>query len=286
MALLKSFFISAYLTYLTAASVYALAQLVRGMDPLLSWLGMALAALGPLSFFAWIMVTRPPRTARHPVEYSVVSALGLAMTMAMSWRHGAAAGAAHVWAAVAVIGWLAYLRWYSVFRQRQAPGLEPGETLPDFSLRNLDGETVNSSLFRGRAHVLVFYRGNWCPFCTAQIAELAGRYRELENSGAVTVLISPQPVAQHHKLAHRHAVPLQFLHDPGNAAARKLGILDAWGLPLGMQLLGYATDTVLPTVIIADAQGRILYSDLTGNYRLRPEPDAFLDILKTARVAD
>ncbi len=282
MAFLRSLFISAYLTYLLAASAVALVQLARGADPLLAWVGMALASLGPLSFFAWIMTRKPPRTARHPVEYSVAGALGLAIAVAISWRYGEAAGMTHVWAALAVSGWLVYLRWYSVFRQRSAAGLEPGNTLPDFPLRNLDGETVNSSLFRGRAHVLVFYRGNWCPFCTAQIAELASRYRELEDAGATAVLISPQPAKEHRKLARRHAVPLQLLQDPDSAAARRLGILDAWGVPLGMQLLGYASDTVLPTVIISDAQGRILYSDLTDNYRIRPEPGAFLDVLRAA----
>jgi peroxiredoxin len=282
MAFLRSLFVSTYLAYLLVASVYALAQLARGTDPLLAWLGMGLAALGPLSFFAWILMSKPPRTARHPVEYSVIGALGLAIAMATSWRHGEAAGAAHGWAAVAVFGWLVYLRWYSTFRQRDATGLEPGDALPDFPLRNLDGESVNSSLFRGRTHVLVFYRGNWCPFCTAQVGELAGRYRELEDAGATVVLISPQPVPKHRELARRHAVPLQFLQDAGNEAARRLGILDRWGVPLGMQLLGYASDTALPTVIISDAQGRIVYSDLTDNYRIRPEPEQFLEVLGTA----
>jgi len=49
--LLKSIFISGFVTWLAVVSVYAIAQLVRGTEPLLSWLGLALAAFAPLALF-------------------------------------------------------------------------------------------------------------------------------------------------------------------------------------------------------------------------------------------
>jgi hypothetical protein len=36
---------------LTVVSAYAFTQLLRGSEPLLSWLGLALAAFAPLVFF-------------------------------------------------------------------------------------------------------------------------------------------------------------------------------------------------------------------------------------------
>ena len=279
MNFLRSAFVSAFATYLAAASIFALVQLARGMDPILSWLGLALAALGPLTFFVWIMAAKPARTARHPVEYSIVSAMGLAIALAISWRYGTAAGTTHLWAGFALIGWIIYLRWYSPFKNRPVAALVPGSPLPEFSLQNTGGETVNSSLFRGRPHILLFYRGNWCPFCTAQIRELARQYRDLESAGAVVVLISPQPLTEHRKLAKRFDLPMQFLRDPGNKAAKILEIFAPWGSPMGMQLLGYDSHTVLPTVVICDERGVILYSHLTDNYRIRPEPAEFLKVL-------
>ena len=47
-----------------------------------------------------------------------------------------------------------------------------------------------------------------------------------------------------------------------------------------MELLGYDPDTVLPTVIITDASGKIIFVDLTDNYRVRPEPETFIQVLK------
>jgi hypothetical protein len=55
-----------------------------------------------------------------------------------------------------------------------------------------------------------------------------------------------------------------------------------YGLPFGMQLLGYDSDTVMPTVIITDDEGKIIFADLTDNYRVRPEPETFMRVLSGA----
>ena len=65
-----------------------------------------------------------------------------------------------------------------------------------------------------------------------------------------------------------------------NPAATQLGILDKWGTPMGMQVLGYESDTVLPTTVLTDSRGHIVYSDQTDNYRVRPEPEAFEALMK------
>ena len=284
MNLLKSVFISGFVSWLAVISLYAITQLVKGTEPLLSWLGLALAASAPLAFFIKAFVARSPRTPRHPVEYSILSGLGLAVTIAMSYRHGDAAGIIHIWAGITLLAWLVYLRWYSVFRGRDVQALSVGSALPDFRLESLDGHIVSSESFMAKPHLLVFYRGNWCPFCTAQIEELAAAYKRLEDKGIAVVLISPQSIKKNQSLAARFDVPMVFLRDPNNTAAAQLGILQKWGTPMGMQMLGYESDTVLPTVILTDAQGQIVYSDQTDNYRVRPEPEVFEALLRAKGV--
>jgi hypothetical protein len=109
----KSVFSIVFVAWLAQLSVYGLIQLARGMEPLLSWIGLLLNAMGPLLFFTRELLFKTPRTFRHPLGYSVLCGLGLAMTMAMSFRHGPAAGHLHVWAGITLIGWIAYLRWFS-----------------------------------------------------------------------------------------------------------------------------------------------------------------------------
>ena len=279
MNLLKSVFISGFVTWLVVVSLYAFTQLVRGSEPLLSWLGLALAAFSPLVFFIKAFTFKSPRTRRHPVEYSVLSGLGVVITMAISHRYGQSAGIIHVWAGLTLLGWLVYLRWYSVFRGRDAHSLRVGSPLPDFRLESMDGHIVSSESFKAKPHLLLFYRGNWCPFCTAQVEELAAAYQGLEKVGISVVLISPQSIKKNQALAARFDVPMVFLRDRDNTAAKQLGILHEWGTPMGMQVLGYGSDTVLPTVILTNEKGMILFSDQTDNYRVRPEPATFEALL-------
>ena len=277
MNLLKSVFISAFILWLTMVSIYALIHIVGGMEPLLSWLGLGLSAAAPLAFFIKAFLFKSARTPRHPLEYSILSGLGLVLTMAMSYRYGQAAGAIHFWAGSSLLGWLVYLRWYSVFRGRDSQDLKPGSPLPEFRLENLDGHVVSSESFKAKPHLLLFYRGNWCPFCTAQIEEIAEAYQQLDAAGYSVVLISPQSISKNQALASRFDVPVVFMRDPNNAAARQLGILHQWGTPMGLQLLGYESDTVLPTIVMTDEHGQIIHSDQTDNYRVRPELGALLD---------
>ena len=49
-----------------------------------------------------------------------------------------------------------------------------------------------------------------------------------------------------------------------------------------MQVLGFDSDVPMPTVFITAPGGRIVYSDLTDNYRIRPEPAEFMAALDRA----
>ena len=256
-------------------SIYAITQLAKGMEPLLGWLGLALTAFAPLVFFIKAFLFKSARTPRHPFEYTILSALGLAATIAISHRYGPAAGFIHIWAGVTFVSWIIYLRWYSVFQGRNSQALKVGIMLPDFELESLDGQVVSSESFKAKPHLLLFYRGNWCPFCTAQITELASVYQRLEAAGVQVVLISPQSAGKSQQLAKKINAPMTFLRDRDNAAASKLGILHEWGTPMGMQALGYNSDSVMPTVVLTDKRGNIIYSDQTDNYRVRPEPEVF-----------
>ena len=71
----------------------------------------------------------------------------------------------------------------------------------------------------------------------------------------------------------------------GRMRARSLGIELENGPPFGMQALGYESETVLPTVIVVERGGRILWADETDNYRVRPEPETFIEILRAANAA-
>lgn len=106
------------------------------------------------------------------------------------------------------------------------------------------------------------------------------RYKQLDALGVRVALIAPQPHENTVGVSKTYGAKFDFLTDEGNAAARTLGIEHRNGLPMGMQALGYDSDTVMPTVIITGKDGKIVWTHETDNYRVRPEPETFLEVLR------
>ncbi|MBT3701772.1 MAG: redoxin domain-containing protein [Alphaproteobacteria bacterium] len=279
----KAAFVSLYLTVAGVFAVVAMWHLSNGSDVArvhYGWLGAALAN-GPivLTLGWWMLARRQPRTSAGltPIMALAVSGLGLA---AVGYQLGQPNSLEPlIYTGVGLAGFLIYVKWYSVFTDRDSAVLEVGRPMPEIPLENADGTGASSRDFMGKTVLYMFYRGNWCPLCMAQIKEIAASYRELSERGVEIVLISPQPHTHTAKLAKRFDVPFHFLVDPGSKAAEILGIAALGGIPLGMELFGYDQDTVMPTVVIVNTEGEILFADQTDNYRVRPEPETFFHVL-------
>jgi len=115
----------------------------------------------------------------------------------------------------------------------------------------------------------------------AQIKEVVALYKDIEARGANVILVSPQSHKFSKALAEKFNVNFNFLTDVKNTVAKQLGIFSPNGIPTGFEVLGYDSHSVLPTVIITNTSGEIVYVDLTDNYRVRPEPETFLKVLDT-----
>ena len=276
---IKSVFISAFLAFEAVATVVAVAALARGGG--LEWLGVLAASAPLLVLVATAFATRSiARTSAGVPWLTATAAAGFLATVSVTL------GTDHfvpvLLAGASLVGTALYVSWYSFLERPPTPLLAPGRFLPSFEAEDELGTPFRSRSLVGRPAVLLFYRGNWCPFCVAQVGELASAYGELERRGAQIVLVSPQPATHTRALARRFGVPVTFVVDEDAQVARSLGIVHEGGLPTGLQASGYDSDTVLPTVIVTDAEGRILFVDATDNYRVRPEPATFLAVLDAA----
>ncbi|MDX2275522.1 MAG: redoxin domain-containing protein [Hyphomonadaceae bacterium] len=281
---LKSVFVTFYLVFLAAATIVAIVQ-IGGPDFSLGWIGSALTTAPFLIFLSWITITqRRARTSARLPSIMAFATLGAALA-AWSWFIGFSGPAPALVALAGLGAFVAYVFWYSDLGPRRSVALTLGRALPDFDVKNEHGDAVASRSWRGQPSVLIFYRGNWCPLCMAQIKETAAHYREIEARGARVALISPQPPSHTRALAKKHDVKFEYYVDDANCAARVLGIDHPGGLPLGMQALGYASDTVLPTVIVVDKEGIVRWVHETDNYRVRPEPQTFLEALSAVSAA-
>lgn len=278
MNIIKSVFVSVYMMGAMVITVIAGRSLWQDGD-YLGWGGVLLVTVPFLIVLSWIMVLK--RTARTSAHFPVLITLATVGVAMSSWGYFNGGGAgAPVLAIIGWIGFIVYDYWYSSFGHRSSERLKSGRNLPAFELKDISGEMVSSVSLQDQPTVWIFYRGNWCPLCMAQIKELAEEYRQLQALGVRIALISPQPHKFTVSLARKFDVSFDFLTDEDNRAARALGIAHDDGLPMGMQVLGYDSDTVLPTVIITDTGGEVLWSHQTDNYRVRPEPAIYLQVLR------
>ncbi len=270
-------------------SGYAIYQLVSsGMN--LIWLGAVLITLPIMLFISRIMMFKDmARTSPHFPLLTLLAILGLGLSTygyAESIFNPLASAESNMTNTVsftlACAGFVffpLYNFWYSSLGRELNLTLQVGKKLPAFTVIDTQGEQVHSKTFEGTPAIYIFFRGNWCPLCMAQIKEVSSKYQQLLSLGVKVALISPQPEKNTQALADKFNVPFMLLTDVGNRAAQALGIEMKNGLPAGMEMFGYDKDTVYPTVIITDDKGMIIYSDLNNIYRIRPEPEDFIEVL-------
>lgn len=274
---LKSLFISAYMGALAGALIWATLSLLDAPHSLGHW-GVVVASGAPMAFFARLFLAPVARTSAALSTIPLAGLAGTALAVSADGI-GVTAGVA---ALNGLLLTLAYIHWYSRFDQRDPASLAVGQQMPDVTLHDLAGQPLDTQALTRQTALWLFYRGNWCPLCMAQIREVAADYRRLQARGVEVYLVSPQPQDHSRSLAERFEAPMRFLRDTDNRTAARLGILAKGGLPMGMQALGYDSDVPMPTVLITAPGGRIVYSDLTDNYRVRPEPAEFIQALEAA----
>jgi len=72
-------------------------------------------------------------------------------------------------------------------------GLKVGEMAPDFSAKDQDGKTISlkQALQKGPV-VMLFYRGQWCPYCNRQLKKLEDSLQLIKEKGARLIAVTPE----------------------------------------------------------------------------------------------
>ncbi len=179
-------------------------------------------------------------------------------------------------AALLVGAWI----WVSKRGLRPVPDvLRQGQPLPDFRAQDEQGDPVRSTELHGSPTVILFVRGNWCPFCSKQVKNLTGYYKDIVDLGAKLILITPKPLETTRRVAEFFEVEFDFWLDDSLSVTKQLGLLQSSGVP-GDYGKEYGRDTVWPTALVVDAAGIIRYTELSKHISDRPDPELLLRELK------
>jgi len=129
--------------------------------------------------------------------------------------------------------------------------LKTDTTAPEFSLPADDGTTVTLAGLRGKSVVLYFYPKDDTSGCTTEACEFRDSWKDVQQSGAVVLGVSPDPVTSHQKFKQKYRLPFPLLADTDHRVADAYG---AWG---EKSMYGRKYRGILRTTFLIDPAGRI-----------------------------
>jgi peroxiredoxin Q/BCP len=98
-----------------------------------------------------------------------------------------------------------------------------GDSAPDFTLPDQNGDLVSLSALRGRPVVLYFYPKADTPGCTVQACGVRDHRADYEQAGAVVLGVSADPIKRIAKFAGKYTLGFPLLSDEDHAVAEAYG---------------------------------------------------------------
>jgi thioredoxin-dependent peroxiredoxin len=132
--------------------------------------------------------------------------------------------------------------------------LEAGDTAPDFTLPDQNGDDVTLSDLRGQTVVLYFYPRADTPGCTTQACGIRDRRAEYDAAGVRVIGVSPDTVDAQAKFADKYDLDFTLLADADHEVA------DAYGTWVEKTNYGKTYWGVQRATFIIDPDGRIAHA--------------------------
>ena len=180
-----------------------------------------------------------------------------------------------------------------------APGLAVGDHAPNFTLPDALGQPVTlADLLAQGPVVVVFYRGEWCPYCNIQVRSLQEalpRFREL---GASLVAISPQAADHSLSLTEKHELAFPVLSDLDQEVIRAYRVQftlvgDLEDLQVNVfqndprnQNANHSRSLPVPATFVIDRDDIVRAAFVSSDWRVRAEPANIEAALRSQQAGD
>lgn len=191
----------------------------------------------------------------------------------------------------------------SLWLSHPAPGVPLGESAPDFRVSRADifstgGKAIRSAekylgpedlLGDGKFLVLNFIRGNWCPYCRAELGAYQDLYQRLKKEGGVLVTISPQAGEKINQISEPMALPI--ISDPEQKIARSFKLVypvpgptkelyrKKMGVDLGTENANGQWELPVPATYVLDRDRMVIGRYVEHDFTRRMEPERVLQML-------
>ena len=127
--------------------------------------------------------------------------------------------------------------------------IKPGDYIPDFSLKDQDGNLLEISNYLGKKKLVIFfYPQDGSLNCTKEACYFRDLSDVFEEADAIVIGISSQSVESHKEFAEKNRLKYTLLSDHGNNVRKLFGVP---GRVFGL-IPGRVT-------YVADRSGRVVY---------------------------
>jgi peroxiredoxin len=147
-----------------------------------------------------------------------------------------------------------------------------GSPAPDFAATDADGQEFRLSEHAGSPILLKFFRGSWCPYCVAELAQLNGVAKDFAALGVSLVAVSSDRVDELQSLKQKYGWAITLLADPSLAVHRLYNVQHRNFTPKR----GPFREIAIPTTVLIGADGRVAWLEQASDFRVRPQADDVL----------
>ena len=149
--------------------------------------------------------------------------------------------------------------------------LEVGMKAPAFTLPDQNGEMRSLEDYRGRKVILYFYPKDNTAGCTKQACGFAERYPQIQEKGAVVLVVSKDSVKSHKNFEEKYSLPFTLLSDPEHKVLEMYG---AWGEKKNYGKVSMGT---IRTTYLIDEEGTIIKA--MGKVKAADNPAQMLEAI-------
>ncbi len=131
-------------------------------------------------------------------------------------------------------------------------------------------QTINLADSYSQFTLLVFMRGDWCPFSALVVHDVKNMQAELTELR--TLLVYGHELDCGALNAAQENASVCSVSDPDQTLARSLEISLRGGAPWWARWRGKGRDSICPAMALLDREGECVYWERASNYRLPPTP--------------
>ncbi len=165
--------------------------------------------------------------------------------------------------------------------QTSPQGISINVKAPDFIAKDQNGKKVSlKNELKNGAVVVVFYRGQWCPYCNKQLSALQDSLSFIIEKGATLIAISPEKPANISKTVEKTKATYSVLFDDSLKIMKSYDVafsLDSttiekykkFGINFYDANGSNGAALPIPAVYIINKEGIIIFKHFDPDYRKR-----------------